>query len=76
MLVLTRKADDAIIIGDNITIKIISIEGNVVKLGIDAPTDISIIRSELLDAVEKSNIAASHKVDDSFLKEFYNKFKK
>ncbi len=76
MLVLTRKADDSIVIGDNITIKVVSVEGGVVKLGIDAPKDISIIRSELLKEVENSNKAASHKMDDSFLEEFYSKFKK
>ncbi|MEA2111400.1 MAG: carbon storage regulator CsrA [Campylobacterota bacterium] len=76
MLVLTRKTDDSIVIGDNITIKVVSIEGGVVKLGIDAPNDISIMRSELLQEVENSNIAASHQIDESFLQEFYSKFKK
>ncbi len=76
MLVLTRKVDDSIVIGDNITIKVVSVEGGVVKLGIDAPKDISIIRSELIKEVENSNKTASHKIDDSFLEEFYSKFKK
>ena len=76
MLVLTRKADESIVIGDNITIKVVSVEGSVVKLGIDAPQEISIIRSELLKEVENSNRAASHKIDDSFLEEFYSKFKR
>jgi carbon storage regulator len=76
MLVLTRKVDDAIIIGDNITLKVISIEGGIVKLGIDAPSEVSIVRSELLKEVENANKAASHKIDESFLQEFYSKFKK
>ena len=66
MLVLARKLDEAIIIGDNISIKVISIDKGVVKLGIEAPRDISIIRNELLEDVKDLNIAASkeHSRDD------------
>lgn len=59
MLVLARKLDESIIIGDNIHIKVISIDKGVVKLGIDAPRDVDIIRSELIEDVKDSNIAAS-----------------
>ena len=59
MLVLARKLDESIIIADNISIKVISIEKGVVKLGIDAPRDVDIIRSELIEDVKDSNIAAS-----------------
>ena len=65
MLVLARKIDESIVIGDDITIKVISIEKGVVKLGIDAPTKVSIVRSELLEDVKDSNIAASVEVDTS-----------
>ena len=59
MLVLARKIDEAITIGDDIVVKIISVEKGVVKLGIDAPTSISIVRNELLEDVKDANIAAS-----------------
>jgi len=65
MLVLARKLNESIQIGDDIEIKIISIERGVVKLGIDAPIDIDIIRSELLKDVKDSNIAASKEISDS-----------
>ena len=59
MLVLSRKVDESIVIGDNITIKVISVEKGVVKLGIDAPKNVSIVRNELLEDVKDANIAAS-----------------
>ncbi|RUM65642.1 MAG: carbon storage regulator [Sulfurimonas sp.] len=75
MLVLTRKADDAIVIGDSITITVVSVEGGVVKLGIDAPKEVNIIRSELLKEVENANKAASKQHDDSFIEAYYTKYK-
>lgn len=62
MLVLARKIDESIVLGDNIIIKVISIEKGVVKLGIEAPRSISIVRSELLEDVKDANIAASKEV--------------
>ncbi|MBA1432290.1 MAG: carbon storage regulator CsrA [Epsilonproteobacteria bacterium] len=65
MLVLARKLGESIIIADNITVKVVSVENGVVKLGIDAPREISIIRSELIEEVRESNKAAvqAHGVD-------------
>lgn len=58
MLVLARKLDEAITIGDDIVVKIVSIEKGSVKLGIEAPSDVAIVRNELLEDVKDSNIAA------------------
>jgi len=58
MLVLTRKVDESIIIGDNIVVKVVSIENGVVKLGIEAPKEIAIIRNELIEEITQTNKAA------------------
>ncbi|WP_457743367.1 carbon storage regulator CsrA [Sulfurimonas sp.] len=58
MLVLARKIDESIIIGDNIVVKVVSLENGVVKLGIDAPKEIAIIRNELIEEITQTNKAA------------------
>ena len=67
MLVLARKLDESIVIGDDIIIRVVSIDKGVVKLGIDAPKEVSIIRNELLEDVKESNLAASKTVDSGSL---------
>lgn len=76
MLILSRKINESIFIGDNIEVKIVSIDKGVVKLGIEAPSSVSIMRSELIKQVKDSNQAASIHVDDSILESFYKSFPK
>ena len=47
MLVLTRKKDEAIVIDDRITIRVLRTQGNHVRLGVEAPSDVRIRRSEI-----------------------------
>jgi len=60
MLVLSRKQGEGIEIGDGIRVSVVSVQGGRVKIGIDAPHDVSITRSELLTAVEASAEASSN----------------
>ena len=59
MLVLTRKLNESIKIGDDVEVKIISVDGDQVKLGIDAPRNIDIHRKEIYIAIQEENTAAS-----------------
>ena len=58
MLVLRRKVGEAIVLNGVITVYVLAVEGERVKLGINAPPDVVIVRQELLDAVAQENRAA------------------
>ncbi len=76
MLVLSRKLEEAIWLGDNIKIKIMGIEKGAVKLGIEAPSDITILREELKEAVADVNKQASGTTDQlGSLQDFMSGFK-
>lgn len=59
MLILTRKSGEGIRIGDSITIRIIEIRGNQVRLGVDAPKNISVHRDEIYDLILEQNTLAA-----------------
>lgn len=58
MLILSRKKDEGIVIDDKIKIYVLSMEEGKVKLGIEAPKTISILRHEVYERVEKTNQAS------------------
>lgn len=59
MLVLSRKTNESIIVGDNVEIKIVEVRGEYVKLGINAPRNIPVHRKEIYEAIKKENEAAA-----------------
>jgi len=59
VLVLSRKLEESIMIGDEIEIKVISVQGETVKLGITAPRSIPVHRKEVYEEIERENIRAA-----------------
>lgn len=59
MLVLTRQVDEDICIGQDIRVRVLSIRGSQVRIGIEAPREIPVHRGEVLDAIQRENTAAS-----------------
>ncbi|OBZ07899.1 carbon storage regulator [Bacillus sp. FJAT-27264] len=55
MLVLTRKKGESIVIQNDIVVTVLSVEGDIVKIGISAPKDIDIYRKEIFDAIQQNN---------------------
>lgn len=76
MLVLSRKVNQSIMIGDDIEIKILEIRGDQVRIGIEAPKRVPVHRKEVYEAIVKENILAAQmaaqvedKVEESVVKE-------
>ena len=59
MLVLTRKPGESIRIADDIVVKIIEIGKNRIRVGIDAPPDVSVLRNEVYEQIQQENILSS-----------------
>ncbi len=61
MLVLSRKKNESVVINDNISIVVVEIRGDKVRLGIEAPKDVPVHRKEIYDAIQ-----ASGRTEDKF----------
>ena len=58
MLILSRKINEKVVIGNDITVSIIEIRGDQVRIGIDAPKVVKVFRQEVFDAIKAENKAA------------------
>jgi carbon storage regulator len=66
MLVLSRQRDESIIIGDNIVVTVVDVRGDKVRLGIEAPREVSVHRREVYEAIQRENQQASQiRLDDA-----------
>jgi carbon storage regulator len=63
MLVLSRRVGESIVVGDNVTVTVLEVRGEVVRVGIDAPRSVSVHRAELLQELEETNKASASPTD-------------
>lgn len=68
MLALTRKKGESIMIGDNVELVVLGIQGEQVKLGIIAPKSISVHRKEIYEQIQNENKEAAHSGDIAAVK--------
>lgn len=61
MLVLSRRRDETIMIGDDIEISIVDIKGDTVRIGINAPRSVTVHRKEIYEAIKAENMATIQK---------------
>ncbi|AEF17907.1 MULTISPECIES: carbon storage regulator CsrA [Thermoanaerobacterium] len=66
MLILTRKIGQSLIIGDDIEVMVVGIDGENIKIGISAPKDVTVMRKELLEVKDENKKAIN--IDKSSLK--------
>jgi carbon storage regulator len=59
MLVVSRRAGESVVIGDDVTVSVLEVRGDVVRIGIDAPRSIAVHRAELLAQLAQSNQEAA-----------------
>lgn len=59
MLVLSRRVNESIVIGSNIVVTVLEVKGDHVRIGIDAPRDISVHRQEVYAQISRANRASS-----------------
>jgi carbon storage regulator len=59
MLILSRKPGETVVIDGRIRVKVIRVEGDVIKIGIEAPAEVSIHRQEVYDEIQRSNKEAA-----------------
>ena len=71
MLIVSRKPGPALLIGDQVRIEILGLAGNQVKLGIEAPREIAVLRSEVLDTI-RANAAAAGQIPEQILNRLLN----
>ncbi|MCR5762154.1 MAG: carbon storage regulator CsrA [Treponema sp.] len=71
MLILSRKIDEKIKIGDEITLTIIEVKGDQVKIGVEAPKDVKVFRQEVFEAIQKENKVAALDVSEESLAKIF-----
>jgi carbon storage regulator len=75
MLILSRRLGECVTIGNDIVIKVIEISGNQIRLGIDAPREVRVLREEIYKAMREENRAAAAASDNRRLEDVLKQFR-
>lgn len=65
MLVLSRRVGESIVIGDNVTVTVLEVRGDVVRIGIEAPRSVAVHREELLRELAETNLQSASPSEDA-----------
>jgi carbon storage regulator (csrA) len=61
MLILTRRVGETLMVGDNVTVTVLGVKGNQVRIGVNAPKDVAVHREEIYDRIRKESENAAAK---------------
>jgi carbon storage regulator len=59
MLILTRRVGETVMIGDNVTVTVLGVKGNQVRLGVNAPRDVAVHREEIFERIQQEGASES-----------------
>ena len=64
MLILTRRVGETLMIGDEVTVTVLGVKGNQVRLGVNAPKEVAVHREEIYRRIAEEKIATAEELDD------------
>ena len=64
MLILTRRVGETLMIGDEVTVTVLGVKGNQVRIGVNAPRDVAVHREEIYDRIKQEQLADPDAADD------------
>jgi carbon storage regulator len=63
MLILTRRVGETLMVGDDVTVTVLGVKGNQVRIGVNAPKDVAVHREEIYERIRKENEAGANKAN-------------